>query len=70
MIHGLVANLWAFPHRLLIMRASWVAPRKGQANVSQLHFARQGDLTQGMTHVATQENLLNLYCALWQLHSM
>ena len=39
------------------MRSSWVAPRKGQANVSQLHFARQGDLTQEMAHVAKRENL-------------
>ena len=44
-------------HRLLIMRASWVAPRKGQANVSQLHFARQGFLSEEMAHVAKRENL-------------
>ncbi|MCP4973235.1 MAG: phosphomethylpyrimidine synthase ThiC [Prochlorococcus sp.] len=39
------------------MRASWVAPRKGQANVSQLHFARQGFLSEEMAHVAKRENL-------------
>ena len=51
-----MANLWA-SHRLLIMRASWVAPRKGQANVSQLHFARQGFLSEEMAYVAKRENL-------------
>ena len=39
------------------MRASWVAARKGQANVSQLHFARQGLVTEEMAHVAKRENL-------------
>ena len=39
------------------MRASWVAARKGQANVSQLHFARQGVVTQEMDYVAKRENL-------------
>ena len=39
------------------MRASWVAARTGQANVSQLHFARQGVVTQEMDYVAKRENL-------------
>ena len=43
----------AFP----IMRASWIASRKGQVNVSQMHFARQGVVTEEMNHVAKRENL-------------
>ena len=39
------------------MRASWVSPRKGQANVSQLHYARQGVVTEEMAYVAKRENL-------------
>ena len=39
------------------MRASWVSSRKGQANVSQMHYARQGVVTEEMAHVAKRENL-------------
>ena len=39
------------------MRASWVESRKGQANVSQMHYARQGVVTEEMAHVAQRENL-------------
>ncbi len=39
------------------MRASWVNSRKGKTNVSQLHFARQGHLTEEMAYVAKRENL-------------
>ena len=39
------------------MRASWIASRRGQANVSQMHFARQGVVTEEMSHVAKRENL-------------
>ena len=39
------------------MRASWVSPRKGQANVSQMHYARQGVVTEEMAYVAKRENL-------------
>ena len=39
------------------MRASWVESRKGQANVSQMHYARQGVVTEEMAHVAKRENL-------------
>ncbi len=39
------------------MRSSWVASRNGQANVSQMHFARQGLVSEEMAHVAKQENL-------------
>ena len=39
------------------MRASWVSPRKGQANVSQMHYARQGLVTEEMVFVARRENL-------------
>ncbi|QNJ27913.1 phosphomethylpyrimidine synthase ThiC [Synechococcus sp. A15-24] len=39
------------------MRASWVSPRKGQANVSQMHYARQGLVTEEMAYVAKRENL-------------
>ncbi len=39
------------------MRASWIASRKGKGNVSQLHFARQGVITEEMSFVASRENL-------------
>ena len=39
------------------MRASWVESRNGQANVSQMHYARQGVVTEEMAHVAKRENL-------------
>ena len=39
------------------MRASWVTPRRGQANVSQLHFARNEVLTEEMAYVAKKECL-------------
>ena len=42
------------------MRASWVSARKGQANVSQMHYARQGLVTEEMAHVAKRENLPEL----------
>ena len=35
----------------------WVESRKGQANVSQMHYARQGVVTEEMAHVAKRENL-------------
>ena len=39
------------------MRTSWVDSRKGKENVSQLHFARQGVITEEMAYVAKRENL-------------
>ncbi|MCY4360293.1 MAG: phosphomethylpyrimidine synthase ThiC [Cyanobacteria bacterium MAG APA_bin_95] len=39
------------------MRSTWVAARKGQGNVTQMHYARQGLLTEEMDHVAQRENL-------------
>ena len=39
------------------MRASWVQSRRGQPNVSQMHFARQGVVTEEMVYVARRENL-------------
>jgi phosphomethylpyrimidine synthase len=39
------------------MRASWVAKRRGQSNVSQMHFARQGVVTEEMQFVAEREQL-------------
>lgn len=39
------------------MRSTWVAARKGQGNVTQMHYARQGRLTEEMSHVAQRENL-------------
>ena len=50
------ADLW-LPIAVPIMRASWVSPRKGQANVSQMHYARQGLVTEEMAYVAKRENL-------------
>ena len=39
------------------MRADWIAKRRGQANVSQLHLARRGLVTEEMSHVAQHERL-------------
>ena len=39
------------------IRAEWIAKRKGQANVSQMHYARQGIVTEEMAYVARRENL-------------
>ncbi len=39
------------------MRSTWVAPRQGQGNVTQMHHARQGLLTEEMDHVAKREDL-------------
>jgi phosphomethylpyrimidine synthase len=39
------------------MRTEWVKPRLGQANVSQMHFARRGITTPEMEHVAKREKV-------------
>jgi phosphomethylpyrimidine synthase len=39
------------------MRADWIAKRRGQANVTQMHLARRGVLTEEMAHVAARERL-------------
>jgi phosphomethylpyrimidine synthase len=39
------------------MRADWVAKRRGQGNVSQMHYARQGIVTEEMHYVANRERL-------------
>ena len=39
------------------MRTKWVAKRNGQENVSQMHYARQGLITEEMQYVAQRENL-------------
>ncbi len=39
------------------MRSEWVARRRGQANVTQMHYARQGIITEEMEYVARQEQL-------------
>ncbi|MGL4880535.1 MAG: phosphomethylpyrimidine synthase ThiC, partial [Waterburya sp.] len=39
------------------MRTEWVAKRTGQGNVSQMHYARQGMITEEMHYVATRERL-------------
>ncbi|HEY4223628.1 MAG TPA: phosphomethylpyrimidine synthase ThiC, partial [Myxococcota bacterium] len=39
------------------MRASWVAPRRGHKNVSQMRYAREGVVTEEMAYVAQRENL-------------
>ncbi len=39
------------------MRAEWIAKRRGQANVTQLHLARQGLVTEEMAFVAARERL-------------
>jgi phosphomethylpyrimidine synthase len=39
------------------MRHDWIATRKGHANVTQMHYARQGHVTEEMLFVAKRENL-------------
>ncbi len=39
------------------MRAGWVEKRRGQANVTQIHLARQGQVTEEMARVAAREKL-------------
>jgi phosphomethylpyrimidine synthase len=39
------------------MRAEWVAKRRGEPNVSQMHYARKGVVTEEMRHVGKRERL-------------
>jgi phosphomethylpyrimidine synthase len=39
------------------MRTEWIAKRQGHTNVSQMHYARQGLITEEMAYVAKRENL-------------
>lgn len=39
------------------MRAPWIAKRQNHSNVSQLHYARQGLITEEMAYVAEREGL-------------
>jgi phosphomethylpyrimidine synthase len=39
------------------MRSAWIEQRKGQTNVSQMHYARQGVVSEEMVYVAKRENL-------------
>ena len=39
------------------MRAEWVAKRRGQSNLTQMHLARKGVVTEEMAHVARRERL-------------
>ena len=39
------------------MRSAWIEKHRGSVNVSQLHYARQGVVTEDMAYVAKRENL-------------
>ena len=39
------------------MRSSWINPRLGKENVTQMNFARNGYITEEMDFVAKKENL-------------
>jgi len=39
------------------MRSSWIKPRLGKNNVTQMNFARNGHITEEMDFVAKKENL-------------
>src|ERR1041385_8858740 len=39
------------------VRSAWVAPRRGDKNVSQMRYAREGKITEEMAYVARRENL-------------
>jgi phosphomethylpyrimidine synthase len=40
-----------------MIRAPWIAARRGEQNVSQIHYARKGAITEEMRYVAAQEGL-------------
>ena len=40
-----------------MIRAEWIAGRAGDSNKSQMHYARQGRITEEMAYVAARENL-------------
>jgi phosphomethylpyrimidine synthase len=40
-----------------MLRTEWIARRRGEANVTQMHYARQGILTEEMVYVARREHL-------------
>ena len=44
-------------HGLPKLRAPWIAARRGSANQSQMHFARQGVITPEMRFVAVRESV-------------
>ena len=39
------------------MRAGWIEKRRGLRNVTQMHLARQGQVTEEMARVAARERL-------------
>ena len=39
------------------MRTEWIAKRRGQKNVTQMHYAREGIVTEEMAFVAAREKL-------------
>ena len=39
------------------MRNSWINARLGQKNITQMNFARNGQITEEMAYVAKKENL-------------
>ncbi len=39
------------------MRAEWIAKRRGRPNVTQMHLARQGTVTEEIAFVASRERL-------------
>ena len=39
------------------MRSEWVAKRRGQECVTQIHYARQGVITEEMEYIARKEKL-------------
>ena len=39
------------------LREPWVAPRRGSECVTQLHYARRGEITEEMAFIATREGL-------------
>jgi Radical SAM ThiC family len=40
-----------------MLRSDWIAKRQGHKNVSQMHYARQGLITEEMDYVAKRENI-------------
>ena len=43
------------------MRTEWVAKRKNDSNRTQMHYARQGVITEEMIYIARRENEPALY---------
>ncbi len=54
--HGHVDSQ-AKPSEMAVVRSGWVKKRAGHSNVSQMHYAKKGQVTEEMLYVAKREDL-------------